>query len=187
MPTLIIAGPSNVGKTTAASALASDTGWPLLSVDDLALASAHPALAFEREETVWRHPPRVLCELLVRKGEALWPDVLEQIDSHGSPGQPIIIEGEGPWPDAVTGLNGHRDIRAAFIVERDPTTLDRTLRHRSKRFRALPAWQQSNVVQMNVLYGEWLIGRCEGVGVPWLASQPWSTLRNRLTVALRLS
>lgn len=164
-------------------ALAEEMGCPVLSVDDLARASSDPALAFERDNAIWKQSPDVLCELLIRKGEALWPEIRRHVEESQAVGRTLIIEGEGPSPDLVNGLIAREMVRPAFIVERDAERLHQTLWVRSERYRVLPAWQRMNVVGMNLRYGEWLIEKCTEAEVPWLRSQPWNTLRARLASA----
>ncbi len=182
MSVFIVGGPSNVGKTTAASAIAQQMGCTVLAVDDLARRSTAPALAFERDPATWTRPPPELVRLLINKGETLWPEVRtatsETLASRGT----LVIEGEGPAPAAMATFRAD-DVRSAFIVELDGEILDRTLTSRSAAYRALPPAQRANVVAMNVGYGGWLVEECEREGQTWLPSQPWSTLRERLAEA----
>jgi cytidylate kinase len=101
VPVFIVGGPSNVGKTTAASAIAEQMGCAVLAVDDLARRSTASALAFERDPATWTRPPPELVRLLINKGEALWPEVrtatTETLASRGT----LVIEGEGPAPAAM--------------------------------------------------------------------------------------
>ena len=185
MPVLVVGGPSNVGKTTAASTIGQALMCSLFHVDDLARASSDPALAFERYENTWSKPPHVLCLLLIRKGEALWPELQSRIAASSAPDRTTIFEGEGPSPAALSGLRSLY-VRPAFIVERDAARLHETLWSRSAKYRALPEGHRKNVVGMNVQYAEWLIHECEGAAMPYLPSQPWNTLSQRLARAWRL-
>jgi len=182
VPVLIVGGPSNVGKTTAASAIAEQMGCAVLAVDDLARRSTAPALAFERDPASWTRPPPELVRLLIQKGEALWPEVQTAITETLARRQTLLVEGEGPAPAALATFSGD-EVRSAFIVELEGEVLNRTLTSRSAAFRALPPAQQANVIAMNVGYGRWLVEECERAGERWLPSQPWSTLRDRLMQA----
>ena len=183
MPVSVIAGPSNVGKSTAARVLAETRGARLLEVDDLARSSTSSDLDFERDPSVWAQSPTSLCELLIRKGVALWPEIAAWIDGSIDAEQPTIIEGEGPSPEHLRAYQG-ADVRAVFVIEPDPRRLHDTLSERSQSYRKLPPAQQANVVQMNVLYGEWLRHECDQQGSPWIESQPWATLLTRCADAL---
>jgi len=184
MQVSVIAGPSNVGKSTAAKALGEIRGARLLEVDDLARSSTSKALAFERDPSVWDQSPTSLCELLIGKGIALWPEIASWIDgSIIDTDQPTIIEGEGPSPGHLRAYQG-ADVAAVFVIEPDARRLHDTLSERSQSYRKLPPLQQANVVQMNVLYGEWLRHECDRQGIPWIESQPWATLLTRCTEAL---
>ena len=182
MPVFIVGGSSNVGKTTAASAIAEQLGCAVLAVDDLARRSTATALAFERAAATWTRPPQELVGLLIQKGEALWPDIRAAITETVARRGTLVIEGEGPAPAAMAPFRTD-EVRAAFIVELDSDVLDRTLTSRSAAYRALPPVQQANVVAMNVGYGQWLIEECERAGQKWFHSQPWNTLRDRLAEA----
>ena len=180
----LIAGPSNVGKSTAATVLAQAGGARVLEVDDLARCSSDPALAFERDPTVWAQPPSALRDLLIGKGEALWPEIERWIAASASADRQTIIEGEGPSPSQLLRAAKDHDARAVFVVESNPRRLFHTVFGRSESFRRLPPLQQHNVTQMNVLYGEWLRDQCEVTSLPCLESQPWATLANRCARAL---
>jgi hypothetical protein len=175
----VIAGPSNVGKSTAARALAEMSGARVLEVDDLARRSTLAALAFERDPSVWSKAPATLSRFLVEKGDALWPQILDWIRTSLDAERPTIIEGEGPSPEHLHRARQDFELQAMFVIEPDPGRLHDTLTQRSRSFRNLPLTQQSNVIQMNVLYGEWLRQECERVGLPWTESQPWATLHAR--------
>ena len=185
MPVFVVGGPSNVGKTTAAVAVGRTLGCDVFAVDDLARASTHPALAFERDDTTWARPPAELVQLLIDKGAALWPAVADRIARARSANESVIIEGEGPSPASVASC-GPGALRGAFIVELEAAVLDETLRRRSAAYRLLPPDRQASVVAMNVGYGQWLKRACDDVGVPWLPSQPWETLTDRPSEAWKV-
>ena len=182
MSVLVMAGPSSVGKTTAARRIGSEVGASIWSVDGLARDHSHPALAFEKDATTWAMPPEALCELLIAKGRALWPEIETFIRKCETQSR-TIVDGEGPEPEVVKQLPTDLGISAVFVVELDVRRLDRTLRERSIRYRLLPPAHQANVAHMNVCYGEWLVEECERVGLPWINSQPWATLAQRTIAA----
>jgi len=183
----LIAGPSNVGKSTVAASLVDGGGGRILHVDDLARRSSDRALAFERDPSVWSEPPDKLVQKLIGKGEALWPLIERWIYDAAQDGTPTIIEGEGPSPEHVVVLSREQDVQPVFIIEPSSERLFGTLHQRSRVFRELPPSHRSNVVEMNVLYGEWLRGECDRLDLPWLISQPWSTLRDRCAAALEIN
>jgi hypothetical protein len=182
----LIAGPSNVGKSTVTAELSHLTRARTLEVDDLARSSADPALAFERDPTVWSQEPSILCDKLIWKGEALWPEVRDWIHESTKAERPTIIEGEGPSPGDVFYASENPDVRGVFLVELSAERLYDTLHQRSEAFRLLPDLERSNVVEMNVQYSHWLRDGCDRWGLPCLASQPWATLRERCAEALRI-
>jgi len=73
-----------------------------------------------------------------------------------------------------------------FVVEPNAERLYETLHQRSEAFRMLPKLERSNVVEMNVQYGDWLREGCVRLGLPCVESRPWGTLRERCAEALRI-
>jgi len=55
---------------------------------------------------------------------------------------------------------------------------------RSSAFRLLDAGHQDSLVEMNVLYNDWIVEEADRYGVPAIASQPWPTLPARFVAAV---
>jgi hypothetical protein len=180
----LLGGSSSVGKTTAATALAERLGAVHLQLDSIARASTDPRVRrfAGGVDDLWRLPAAHVCELLVRKGDALAGSLHRLIGQCLAGDSVTLVEGEGIHPSLAPHHPGDL-VRFGFVVEPEEAVLFQTLAGRSPRFRALPHGHQHTVAATNWLYGCWLRQQAEAFGQPWVTSRPWPTLPDRLLQA----
>ena len=120
-----------------------------------------------------------LCSRLIRAGEALGPYLRTWIDQV-SRARKIVLEGEGIHPELIATIRALGLGTGVLVLETDPIRLYQTLLGRSTRFQNLSDPRRHAVVAMNRQYGLWLRERAERLHVPWLNSQPWASLADRI-------
>ena len=106
---MLIGGPSNVGKSTLAQALASTLGgWPCTSTDTL---GRHPGRPWGHVRPhVAEHylslTPDELFEAVLRHYASMWPAISSMITAHACDpsAEPLILEGSAIWPESVVTL-----------------------------------------------------------------------------------
>ena len=177
---LLIGGGSSVGKTTAATKVASWAQLPLVSVDQIREeVSPRPFAA----EAVWDSPPSHLLDVLREDTQLLRGPITSAVESMRESGG--VIEGEGIEPDLVTCLQRRSSVSVVYVIEVDGDRIRATLnaRRQNGRFGSLSARQQQHVIEMNLLYGVWLRDEAERVGQAWVPSRPWASLARRLVAA----
>ncbi len=112
---ILIGGPSNVGKSTLAQAMAAHLGWTCISTDSLA---RHPGRPWKTQA---RDVPQQVADYymalsvdelitdVLRHYEGMWPAIEALIRTHATDlsADRLIIEGSAIWPErvAVMGLD----------------------------------------------------------------------------------
>ena len=91
-----------------------------------------------------------------------------------------ILEGEGVVPKLASQFMVTNEVNAIFVIETDINRLYQTLYERGKAFLRLTEPRRQRVAEMNSLYGQWLLSEAELYGLPWVSSQPWSSLPDRV-------
>ncbi len=196
---LAILGPSAVGKSVAAQAIAQAHGMSWIQVDDLRLAMQASDIErpsgtlerlhyFERAMDVWSRPPEELKDVLVDFACLMAPAVRSVIDSHIVTGVPAVIEGDGILPalSADPVLRPHiaaGRLRFCCVV---PETVDELLfnvRARGRGIGDLGADERIRQAEMNFSFGQWLVENSGRSGVPVVCSRPLATLPDRLLAA----
>jgi hypothetical protein len=186
---IAIGGSASVGKTTLAATLADTLGInDVAHVDDLVPdveRSSDPSFISSTPD-VWRRPGSWLCDQLIEWTLCLHPRIEQLVIDLTSRGGGII-EGEGIDPRLASRWPADA-LRVVYIVETDPSVLDRTFAARSSgtRFLALSPTERAGVVEMNLRYGRWLRDSADAQGQPSVRSQPWATLADRALEALDL-
>lgn len=180
----LLGGSSSVGKTTAAAVIAERLGAVHLQLDSIARASSDPRVRrfAAGVDDLWRLPAAHVCDLLVRKGDALAASLHRLIGQCLAGDSVTVVEGEGIHPSLAPHHPGDL-VRFGFVVEPDEAVLFQTLAGRSPRFRALPQAHQHTVAATNWLYGCWIRQQAEAFGQPWITSRPCPTLPDRLLQA----
>jgi 2-phosphoglycerate kinase len=197
---LLIAGPSGVGKSTAAKQIGQRFGVPWLQVDDLRLALQWSQVRMpDPEDTrklyffdsadVWQLSPERLRDGFIGVGEALSPAIAKVITNHVAIAEPIVLEGDGLLPSLlarpeVEAWNQGRRVRAVVVTPPDEEAI---LANMLARGRGIPGRSESELqtnARANWLYGEWLAAEARRFGVPVLGTEPQDSLGDRIAVAV---
>ncbi len=174
---LLIGGSSSVGKTHLARILSERLGIQHICVDDLRKQINDPNLRLlERNESIWDLAAMELLSLLFQEGLALETHVYSLINSWFLAKKSNILEGEGIVPKLASQFMVTNKVNAIFIVETDTHRLYQTLYDRGNAFQMLTEPRRQRIAEMNSLYGRWLLSEAEHYDLPWLPSQPWSSL-----------
>jgi 2-phosphoglycerate kinase len=119
---ILIGGPSNVGKSTLAQALASRLGWECISTDSLA---RHPGRPWGHVKPhVAEHylslSPDELIEDVLRHYAAMWPGVRGMIEARAMDPSAarVAFEGSALWPESVAQLHVG-DVAALWLTASD--------------------------------------------------------------------
>lgn len=186
MQVVAIGGSASVGKTLAAAAVAHRLGIErVVHVDDLSeeIQRAGQPHVLDTIAQPWRQPPGYLVGELIAWTARLHPPILAVVDDLAVTGG--VIEGEGIDP-RLTGRAAGNGVSTVYVIESDPGRLRVTFLSRPSRdrFMALSRDEQNAVVETNRLYGEWLRAAAIEAGEPWVPSQPWETLPERILDAV---
>ena len=169
---LLIGGCSGVGKTRVAPVLARRYDALLSQVDDIRMAiqnvtnpQEHLELHFfidsagVAKEAIWKTPPEVLCDALIKVG-AVVSKALEVVISHHIVSDArIILEGDGILPSmaAQSFISGHGEpsqVRSVFVSEPDKDFFfNEVYGCKPNGGETIERW---NEAQMHWLYGQWL-------------------------------
>jgi hypothetical protein len=182
-----IGGSASVGKTTLGAVLAARLGLgDAVHVDDVlpAVEASDGPNFIASIPGVWTRPADWLCAELVRWTARLHPYIDRLVADLVSRGGGLI-EGQGIDPRAA-GSWDPAAVRVVYVIETDPGVLDRTFAGRASahRYLALGPAERRAVVEMNRRYGLWLREAADTHQQPWVASQPWESLPERVMEAL---
>jgi len=178
---LLIGGSSSVGKTHLARILSARLGIQHICVDELRKQISDSNLhLLEEDETIWDFPAADLLSRLFQEGFALEAHLSSLITSWLADKEINILEGEGIVPRVASQFMMTGKVNTIFVVETDENRLYRTLYERSHAFQRLTEPRQRRIAEMNSLYGRWLLSEAEHYGLPWVYSQPWSSLPDRV-------
>ena len=178
---LLIGGSSSVGKTHLARLLSEKFGVQHFCVDDLRKKINDPNLhLLDETESVWDLPAIELLARLFQEGSALEAPLYAVVDSWLVTRKTNILEGEGVVPKLASRFTITNPVQAIFIVETNQHQLYQTLYQRSSAFQNLTEPRRQRVAEMNSLYGQWLLSEAEQYRLPWVPSQPWSSLPDRV-------
>lgn len=153
-------------------------------MDDL--RDGHGSVTPFDDPTVWDLTGEELLGRLLQQTCTVRPRLVEVIARAGNRRTSALIAGEGVEPAVVEGFRDAVEVRSVFIVECDAHRLYETFASRpsADRFLALSEPRRAAVVEMNLLYGVYLVREAERYGLPWIESQPWPTLCARARTAL---
>ncbi|MFD7158858.1 AAA family ATPase [Kribbella sp. NPDC059898] len=106
MRVLLIGGTSNVGKSTAAEALAARLGFTYVSTDRLGRHPGRPwgDVPAHVVEHYRSHDAGALIDGLLAHYERMWPRIEELVTAHAVDGPGLVLEGSGVWPEYVRRL-----------------------------------------------------------------------------------
>lgn len=188
-PSLILLGGSScVGKTTVAKALCTKFDLKHQQLNDLPSVSSDPELhLITGEPTQWDLPVEELVNMIARRENALAVHLRLSIQAWQKSASRVLFEWEGVSPEFASDMGTQDGISAAFIIETDRNRMHKTLSERSKSFCILSEQRKQKIVHMNCLYGERLREEAIRYSCPWVTSQPWDSLCDRLeeTVTIR--
>jgi 2-phosphoglycerate kinase len=196
--TLLIGGPSGVGKSTVGKHIGARLGVPWLQVDDLRLALQESRVAlptaaettalyfFEETPSVLDLPETRLRDGLIALGQVLSPAIEKVISNHVAIVEPIVIEGDAILPSlsvrpglrtyAATGL-----VRAIFLVEKEEEAILTNLQTRGRGIDMCTEADLRTQARLYWLYGQWLASEAHRYGLPVIEPQPWDSLIDRVT------
>lgn len=186
---LLLGGTTASGKSTTASQIAARLGIGCVSGDSvwravLAMTTpeTHPVLhEWPRLEA---HPgnPGDLARLHIREAEMLAPAMEAFIDKECHESNRFVFHAAWIKPDfAARKCTASERIRAVFIDEPDAGNIMQAVLSRSGRKE--PDHRQITMVEVARLYGIWLRGGAERLGLPIVAARPYETLDERVLAA----
>ena len=188
---LLLGGASGVGKSQIASGVAARFGAGVVAVADFQVVLERMTSPEQYPELHrWRlHPEEVLAlddaGMLAhtRAYAEVMANALEVvIRNHLESGPPIVLEGDFILPSLVTrpaydGVEANGRVRGVFLVEEDEDQL-------ARNFLAREGEEQPPRARASWCYSEWLREECDRIGVPTIASRPWTTTLERGIVAV---
>ena len=188
---LLIGGAAGTGKTAVASRLAHHFAIGLSAVDDFQIVlermttpEQQPAIHFWRTHP---DPGRLSAPEIMRQGlevaRVMTPALEAVIADHLETQVPIVLEGDFIEPALMTRLSvgdhNHGRVRAVFLYEADEEQILLNFSQREPQ-----AGAQVKRARVSWLYGQWLMGECQLLGIPVLPARPWPTLLERIVKAL---
>jgi len=178
---LLIGGSSSVGMTRLARILSARLKIQHVCVNELRKQISDSNLhLLEGGETIWDFPAADLLSRLFQEGFVLEAHLCSLIDSWLAAKEINILEGEGIVPRVASRFMMTGKVIAIFVIEADENRLYRTLYEHSLAFQRLTEPRRRRIAEMNSLYGQWLLSEAEHYGQPRVASQPWSSLPERV-------
>jgi 2-phosphoglycerate kinase len=140
---ILLGGPSNVGKSTAARSLAARLGWTYRSTDGLArhpgrpwLPDGSPLQAAHVIDHYRTHSVPELSDAVIAHYTRMWPAIAELIQAHAAGDEPLVLEGSALWPDTVATLKTP-GVAALWLTA--PAELLRRRMHAASGYEQLPA------------------------------------------------
>jgi len=189
---LLIGGAAGTGKTSVSYRLARHFDVAITEVDDfqvilerMTTPEQQPILHYWRthpEAMEW--PAEKIVELTISVSQAMLPALEAVIANHLESQTPVVLEGDYILPllAAQTVFSGEPNdgrVRAVFLYESDEEQLRANFLRREPE-----AGEQIKRAHVSWLYGEWLKGEAERVGMPALPARPWENLLERIQFAI---
>lgn len=134
---VVIGGPSMVGKSSVARAIASQLGYGCISTDDIGLAiksvttsdthpRAHAMDGIDLFDYYQSHSSHEMLEEGMRFHDEIWPGIEASIRAHASCSFPIVYEGWAMWPERVGKLlSEHDNVDAIWLTASDDLLSER--------------------------------------------------------------
>lgn len=182
---LLIGGPSGVGKSSIAYALAHHYGINVWEIDDLvealkALTGPQALPAVHRWSTGpdWKEVGIAgNVDWLMQVSREVEAGLGAVVQNHLEAGVPVIIEGDFLSPEFTATFVGPA-VRSLFIVEQDKAQIIENYMAREG------PEKQTYRADISAAYGQRIQQACERLGVPYLAARPWDTAVQRAIACL---
>jgi 2-phosphoglycerate kinase len=193
---LLIGGGGGTGKTTAAAQVAARVGAAFGQVDDFRLVlqrslppDVAPGLHFFLDRDV---APHMLADALAAQRaianfmtHALEPVIAHHVETRLR----LVLEGDAILPSLAlqsrhAGIATLGRVAAVYLEEPDRAVIAANVRRRDCGFRALRREGKEAMVSLQHGHGAWLCEEARRVGVPVLPSRPWTTLAQRILLAV---
>ena len=177
---ILIGGPSNVGKSTLAQALASRLGWRSTSTDSLA---RHPGRPWGNVRPhVAEHyltlSPDELIEAVMHHYATMWPAIHDIITAHasGSSDEHLILEGSALWPELVATLRLDH-VGAVWLTASDAFRQERI--YRASGYEQATAQERAMIDKFfgrTHRYNARMMQAVRRLGLPWIDVEAFSSL-----------
>jgi len=193
---LLIGGGGGTGKTTVAARVAARVGAALGQVDDFRLMlqrmlppDVAPGLHFFIDRDITPLTPedalaaqRAIANLMTH---ALEPVIAHHVGTRLR----LVLEGDAILPSLATlprhaGVATRGRVAAVFLDEPEHAVLEANARQRDRGYRSLRRETQEAAVALMEAYGRWLSREARLANVPVVMSRPWTTLADRILVAV---
>jgi len=190
---LLIGGSSGTGKSTLSPIIANQYKAELARVDDFRMAlqsvtkpESHPELHFFINSPgipkleIWKQPPDVLCEALIKIGKLVSSALEVVIDHHVNTRNRLVLEGDGIIPDMVSKMvhKYNEKLRSVFLFEPDKEFFFN--KDISEEANNSLYQEKMTVRMMHWLYSKWLVKEARERDLPIVQSRPWETLYDRV-------
>lgn len=194
----MLTGASGTGKSTAAAAIARRCGITWMQVDDLRLALQYSRVAlpartaqlyrFMDDPEFWTRPVVELRRAFIDVAELMAPAVRIVIESHVATNVPMVIEGDGILPALIDdpALRPHVASGVVRFCCVGSSGHDELLTNMLARDRGVDAGDHEThraQAAANEAFGAWLAEESARLGIPVVASQPFTTLPERILEA----
>ena len=187
---ILIGGPSNVGKSTLAQALAFRLGWRSTSTDTLGRHPGRPwgTVRPHVAEHYLTLSPDELIEAVMRHYATMWPGIQDIIPAHasGSSHEHLILEGSALWPELVDTL--HLDhVGALWLTASDSFRQERI--YRASGYEQATARERAMIDKFfgrTQRYNARMMQAVRRLGLPWIDVEAYSSLEHLTDTALGL-
>lgn len=170
---ILIGGCSSIGKSTVAVKLSEFFGIDHSPLDSARKLSKLEIFKHLHSSEAWDVDVRKLVAHIQQMSCALKPVITDWCNSNSNG----ILEGEGIEPRIIRNIE---EVKPIYIIETNTEILHSTLHNRAQRYRKLKKEHQKKVVEMNAGYSKFLKEQAIEYKQPWVYSQPWDTLYDRV-------
>ena len=187
---ILIGGPSNVGKSTLARALASTLGWPHTSTDSLGRHPGRP-WGHVRPHVVEHYlslSPDELFEAVLRHYASMWPAIQSMITAHARDpsAERLILEGSALWPESVATLR-LEGVGAVWLTASDSFRQERI--YKASGFEQASAREKTMIDKFlgrTHRYNERMMHALRRFDLPWVNVEETATLEHLTAKVLSL-
>jgi 2-phosphoglycerate kinase len=190
---LLLGGASGTGKTMVSYRLARHFGVGITEVDDFQVVletmttpEQQPIIHYwSTHAEAANLPAERIVEQIIAIGGVMAPALAAVIANHIETSTPLVLEGDFILPAlAARPMFGEYaaagQVRAVFLVEEDEAQIAANYLAREP-----DNGPQAGRAHISWLYGQWLRGECERLGIPVLPARPWETVLERVAAVVR--